>query len=58
MQKVDWRKSNIGKIYRREFLLPRRKVVKGGAKSGVLRRVGRYHMYDCSLGSLVGKFLQ
>ena len=46
MQKVGWRKSNIGKIYRREFLLPRRKVVKGGAKSGVLRRVGRYHMYD------------
>ena len=51
MQKVGWRKSNIGKIYRREFLLPHRKVVKGGAKSGVLRLVGRYHMY-------VGKFVE
>ena len=46
MPKVGWRKSNIGKIYRREFLMPRSKVVKGGAKSGVLRRFGRYHMYD------------
>ena len=42
MPKVGWRKSNIGKIYRQEFLLPRRKVVKGGAKSGVF---GRYHIY-------------
>ena len=44
-----WRKSNIGKNYRREFLLPRRKVVKvvkRGAISGVLCQIGRDHMYE------------
>ena len=35
----------MGKIYCREFLLPCRKVIKGGAKSGVLRRVERYHKH-------------
>ena len=32
----------MGKIYHREFLLPRRKVLKGGAISGVLRQIGMY----------------
>ena len=35
----------MGKICHREFLLPRRKVVKGGAISGVLRQIGRDHVY-------------